>query len=220
MTKPLLLAALLSPAACAHGGHHAHHGGHHHRFTDPAAMAARWDDPTRDAWQRPETLVAALEIAPGMTVTDLGTGTGYLLPHLVRAVGPDGVVLAQDIEPSMLDWVRQRAAKEGWTTVRTVQGTGDAPGLEPASVDRVVMVNVWHHIEGRERFASALAAALRQGGRIVVAEARPGAGGEGPPESMRLAPEEVIRAFEEAGLDARLLVWENDRQYAVEARLR
>ena len=206
MTKPLLLAALLSPAACAHGGHHAHHGGHHHRFTDPAAMAARWDDPARDAWQRPETLVAALEIAPGMTVTDLGTGTGYLLPHLVRAVGPDGVVLAQDIEPSMLDWVHQRAAKEGWTTVRTVQGTGDAPGLEPASVDRVVMVNVWHHIEGRER--------------IVVAEARPGAGGEGPPESMRLAPEEVIRAFEEAGLDARLLVWENDRQYAVEARLR
>ena len=220
MTKPLLLASLLSTAACAHGGHHAHHGGHHHRFTDPAAMAARWDDPARDAWQRPETLVAALEIAPGMTVTDLGTGTGYLLPHLVRAVGLDGVVLAQDIEPSMLDWVRQRAAKEGWTTVRTVQGTGDAPGLEPASVDRVVMVNVWHHIEGRERFASALSAALRQGGRIVVAEARPGAGGEGPPESMRLAPEEVIRAFEAAGLDARLLVWENDRQYAVEARLR
>ena len=220
MTKPLLLVALLTTAACAHGGHQAHHGGHHHRFTDPAAMAARWDDPSRDAWQKPETLVAALDIAPGMTVTDLGTGTGYMLPHLVRAVGPDGVVLAQDIEPSMLDWVRERAAKEGWTTVRTVQGTGDAPGLEPASVDRVVMVNVWHHIDGRERFAAALAASLRQGGRIVVAEARPGAGGEGPPESMRLAPEEVIRAFEEAGLDARLLVWENDRQYAVEARLR
>jgi len=77
MTKPLLLVALLTTAACAHGGHQAHHaGGHHHRFTDPAAMAARWDDPARDAWQRPDTLVAALDIAPGMTVTDLGTGTG------------------------------------------------------------------------------------------------------------------------------------------------
>jgi ubiquinone/menaquinone biosynthesis C-methylase UbiE len=220
MTKPLLLVALLTTAACAHGGHHAHHGGPRHRFTDPAAMAARWDDPSRDAWQKPETMVAALEIAPGMTVTDLGTGTGYMLPHLVRAVGSDGVVIAQDIEPSMLAWVRERAAKEGWTNVRTVQGSGDAPGLEQASVDRVVMVNVWHHIEGRERFAAALAASLRQGGRIVVAEARPGSGGEGPPESMRLAPEEVIRAFEQAGLDAKLLVWENDRQYAVEARLR
>ena len=55
MTKPLLLVALLTTAACAHGGHQAHHGGHHHRFTDPAAMAARWDDPSRDAWQKPET---------------------------------------------------------------------------------------------------------------------------------------------------------------------
>jgi hypothetical protein len=73
MTKPLLLVALLTTAACAHGGHQAHHGGHHHRFTDPAAMAARWDDPSRNAWQKPETLVAALDIAPGMTVTDLGS---------------------------------------------------------------------------------------------------------------------------------------------------
>lgn len=222
MTKQTLLLTLLSTTACAHAGQHGHHeqGHHHHRFTDPAAMAARWDDPSRDAWQKPESLVAALEIAPGMTVSDIGTGTGYLLPHLVRAAGPSGVVIAQDIEPTMLDWVRQRATREGWTNVTTAQGTSESPGLAPASVDRAVMINVWHHIEARESFAAALGATLRPGGRIVIVEARPGTGGEGPPEAMRLSPEQVIGSLQAAGLDARLLAWENDRQYAVEARLR
>jgi len=51
-----------------------------------------------DAWQTTETLVAALDTAPGMTVTDRGTGTGYMLPHLVRAVGSDGVVIAHPMQ--------------------------------------------------------------------------------------------------------------------------
>jgi len=51
-----------------------------------------------DSWQKTETLVAALDIAPEMTVTDRGTGSGYMLPHLVRAVGPDGVVIAHPMQ--------------------------------------------------------------------------------------------------------------------------
>jgi SAM-dependent methyltransferase len=229
-TLTATIIALLS--GCAHHAHHQHggeqaasmptghvHGDpHHHRFTDPAAMAASWDDPARDRWQDPAGLVAAMEVTEGMTVADVGTGTGYLVPHLVAAVGASGRVVAQDLEPAMLDWVRQRATTAGWSIVSTVQASAMDPNLPAGSFDRAVMVNVWHHIEQRSDYAAKLGAALRTGGRLIIVEARPGAGGEGPPEHYRLEPAEVIAELEKAGLVASVLAWQNDRQYAVEAR--
>ncbi len=224
-----LFCSLVLVAGCAHGthphheeakasGHVEHHRhGHEHRFQDPAAMAARWDEPARDVWQKPAELVAAMQVEEGMTVADIGTGTGYLLPHLVRAVGR-GRVIAQDIEVAMLEWVSARAAREGWTNVATLRGQPDDPGFEEGSLDRAVMVNVWHHVRSRESFGAKLAVSLRRGGRLVIVEARPGAPGDGPPEHYRLRPEQVIAELEAAGLEGRLLAWENERQYAVEGR--
>jgi cyclopropane fatty-acyl-phospholipid synthase-like methyltransferase len=174
MLRPTLTAifiALLS--GCAHHAHHqrggeqaaslptghVHGDPHHHRFTDPAAMAASWDDPARDRWQDPAGLVAAMEVTEGMTVADVGTGTGYLVPHLVAAVGASGRVVAQDLEPAMLDWVRQRATTAGWSIVSTVQASAMDPNLPAGSLDRAVMVNVWHHIEQRSDYAAKLGAA-------------------------------------------------------------
>ncbi len=210
--------------AHAPAGHGAPHGegahapaGHQHRFEDPAAYAARWESPERDAWQQPAGLVAALEITPGMTVADIGTGTGYLLRYLVGAVGPSGTVLATDLEPAMLKWVDERAAREGWTPVKTALATPTSPGLAPASVDRAVMINVWHHIEDRVAYGRAVGEALREGGRFYVVETRLDAP-DGPPPHFRLTPETVIGELEAAGLKAELTPWENTRQYMVVAR--
>src|SRR5579859_1655667 len=63
-----------------------------HRFTDPEQWSKRFDDPARDAWQKPADVVGLMRIAPGMTVADIGAGTGYFEPYLSRAVGPNGVV--------------------------------------------------------------------------------------------------------------------------------
>jgi len=212
-----------------HGhGHHGHHGhadgagagamqGHQHTFENPEAYAARWEGPERDAWQQPEGLVAALGLQPGMTVADLGTGTGYLLPWLSNAVGSEGVVLAVDVQPAMLEWVEARIQESGRANVRTHQGAYDSPALDAESLDRAVMVNVWHHIEHRDVYAAALLQSMKPGAFAFIVETRMDAP-EGPPMHYRLPPEAVIEVLQAAGFQASLTDWQNERQYMVRAR--
>src|SRR5262245_19796826 len=86
--------ALLLFAESSAGAQLSHDATARHSFEDVQHWSAVFDDPDRDAWQKPAELVAALEIAPGAWVVDLGAGTGYLSRYLARAVGPDGAVLA------------------------------------------------------------------------------------------------------------------------------
>src|ERR1041385_3240740 len=82
--------------------HPAHHEPMVHRFEHADQWAPVFDDPKRDAWQMPDRVVASLELAPGMTVADIGAGTGYFEARLAKAVGADGHVLALDIETDMI----------------------------------------------------------------------------------------------------------------------
>lgn len=200
------------------GAHAAEHAAHQHAFDDPAAYARTWEDPARDAWQRPAELVAALQVEPGMTVADIGTGTGYLLPYLSAAAGPEGRVLAVDISPEMLEWVSDRAAREGLDNVETVAATGGASGLAEASVDRAIMINVWHHIEDPAAYAADLHQALRDGGVLFIVESDPAAEQPGgPPARFRLAPEAIVSVLQAAGFRGSVDPFEIDRQYVVRA---
>jgi ubiquinone/menaquinone biosynthesis C-methylase UbiE len=89
---------------------------------DRARMAANLDGPSRDARQKPVELVRALDIRKGSTVVDLGTGVGYMLPYLSRAVGPDGVVIAEDIQKDFIDRAKEKASREKLRNVRFVLG--------------------------------------------------------------------------------------------------
>lgn len=186
--------------ACAHSfaPPPAKHG-HHHRFDDAASWSKVFDDPARDAWQKPADVVAAMAIAPGMAVADVGAGTGYFEPYLSRAVGPDGRVYAVDIEPDMVRWIGDRAAREGLANVTAAQAAPDDPKLAPASVDRVLVVDVWHHLDDRPAYAAKLAAALRPGGAVYVVDFTKDSP-HGPPKHARLSPEEVSAELGQAGL--------------------
>ena len=70
-----------------------------HRFRSPQEWAKTFDDPARDAWQKPTSVVALTNVMPKSVVADLGAGTGYFEPWLSRAVGEGGKVLALDVEP-------------------------------------------------------------------------------------------------------------------------
>ena len=105
------------------------------------------DDPARDEWQQPDRVLAALELRPGHMVADIGAGTGYFTVRLARAPGV-AKVFAVDIEPSMVEYVRQRAAKEGLRNVVVVQGASDRSNL-PEPVDLVLIVDTFHHIPNR-----------------------------------------------------------------------
>src|SRR5688572_930222 len=163
-------ALLLLLVACASQPAHDHSKHHQHRFDDAEAWAKQFDDPARDAWQKPDEVVRLMEIRPGMLVVDLGAGTGYFLQHLSRAVGPDGRVLALDVEQSMVEHMTRRAQASGLSNVEARAVAPDDPGLAPASVDRILIVNTWHHLPERERYAKKLAAALKENGEIWIVD--------------------------------------------------
>ncbi|MFK7991302.1 MAG: class I SAM-dependent methyltransferase [Sandaracinaceae bacterium] len=183
------------PGAEHHPGREHHRGqGHQHGFSDVERYAAIFDADDRDAWQMPEEVVARMGIEPGMTVVDLGAGTGYFLPHLARAVGPTGCVLALDVEPNMVTHMQARIREAGWENVRAAVVDPSEPGLAPHSADRVLTVDTWHHIEGREAYASRLATALsgETPGKLVIVDFTMDSP-FGPPASMRLT-EDAARA--------------------------
>ncbi|MCA9547285.1 MAG: class I SAM-dependent methyltransferase, partial [Myxococcales bacterium] len=186
-TFSLLALLLAAPAAAQHPGpddhkheHKAHgeHGAKGHKHGDHATMHRRFDDvewakkhfegPERAKWQKPRELVAALKIAPGATVADLGAGSGYFLPHLAEAVGPEGTVLALEVEPSLVAWLRERAEKEQLTQVVPVLSSFDRPRLPAEAVDLAIMVDVYHHIDGRKAWFAKALKTVRPGGRLVV----------------------------------------------------
>jgi len=199
---------------------HPHHGSgeHHHGFAHARALSLRLDDPERDTWQRPDDLLRALKLDPNMTVADVGAGTGYFSVRLARAV-PQGHVIATDLEPNMLRFLRKRAHREKLVNLRTVQSSHSTSGLAAESVDRILVVHLWHHLEQPDAYARDLAAALRPHGKLFVVDFNLSAQ-RGPPAKLRVAPEAVVRTLKAAGLSARVSRTALPEQFIVEAAAR
>ena len=92
------------------------------------ALAAGLGGPARDATERPQELVDEMALKPGMTVADVGTGVGYMLPYLSRAVGPSGRVMAEDIFDDFLDAAKQRAGEQKLVNVEYYKRPNAMPG--------------------------------------------------------------------------------------------
>ncbi|MBI2378115.1 MAG: methyltransferase domain-containing protein [Deltaproteobacteria bacterium] len=203
-----------------HGHHHGDpapsHGSDHfqHDFSDAAAWSKKFDDPERAAWQKPEEVMVLLGAKEGSVVADLGAGTGYFLPYLSRAVGATGRVLALDVEPTLVTWMTERAKKESLENVEVRLIPGDDPALDPASVDRILIVDTWHHIPERDEYSRKLLAALKPGGAVVIVDFTKESP-EGPPPEHRIPPSEVIATLAEAGFTAEDVPSELPRQYVV-----
>jgi len=170
-----------------------------HSFDDVEYWSSVFDDPERDEWQKPKALMAALQLRPGATVADLGAGTGYFSRHLAAAVGPDGTVLAIEVEPTLVTHLRERAQREHTANVVPVLASSDNPRLPHAGVDVILIVDTYHHFDHRTRYLPQLRRALRLGGRIVVIDWKPGELPKGPPPDHKLPPERVIAEMRAAG---------------------
>lgn len=124
------------------------------------------DDPGR---------ILAPFVAEGMVVLEPGPGMGFFTVELARRVGERGRVVAVDIEPRMLEGLRRRARKEGLLhRIDTRLATASGLGLQDLDgrVDFALAYAVVHEVPDQTRFLADVHAALRPGGKVLLAEPR------------------------------------------------
>src|SRR5262245_33011211 len=120
--------------------------------------------------EEPDVALDVLKIAKGVSVADIGAGSGYMTVRLAKRVGPTGTVFANDLQPQMLEMLRRRLDKEKIANVTLVQGTVDDPKLPPGSVDLELMVDVYHEFSQPQAMLRGLRQALKPGGRLGLLE--------------------------------------------------
>jgi predicted methyltransferase len=189
----LVAAALLAAAPAAAQSPETHQ----HSFSDAEKWAHVFDDPARDEWQKPHEVIDALGLAPDAVVADLGAGTGYFAARLANMLRGKGRVYAVDLEPDMVKHLAKRARDEKLPNLVPIKATARDARL-PAKVDLVLLVDVYHHIDERERYFSRLKRSLKPGGRLAVIDFRMDSP-DGPPKEARIAPEEVKAELARAG---------------------
>lgn len=135
--------------------------------------AADWlERPNREEEEKSELMVESLKLKPGAVVADIGAGSGYFVGRLSTKVGNSGRVLAVDIQPEMLQLLTNKLAAQGITNVHPILGTITDPKLPPASVDLVLMVDVYHEFSHPYEMMQAISRSLKPGGRVAFVEFR------------------------------------------------
>ncbi len=167
------------------------------------SVAKSLSSPDRDQRQKPRELVRLLALREGMTVADIGTGVGYMLPYLSEAVGPSGRVLAEDIYDDFLEKARENATRHQLSNVTFIKGSETDPNLPENSADVILALDSYHHYNYPEKMLAAFHKALRNGGRLVIVEyyKRPNAMGPNSDAMthIRLDAPDVVKEVEANG---------------------
>ena len=129
------------------------------------------DEKERDAAGEPEQLVRLLGIGPGMTVADVGAGSGYYVARLSPIVGPHGRIFAEDVMPEYLRSLRKRVGDLGLHNVTISRGEPHDPRLPPASVDIAILVHMYHEIAQPYGLLYNLVPALKPDARVGIVDA-------------------------------------------------
>jgi SAM-dependent methyltransferase len=126
----------------------------------------------RESEEQPDKALDALGTLTGLTVADIGAGSGYFTVRLAARVGANGRVYATDLQPEMLKMLAVRLARDNVRNITLVQGAIDDPKLPPLSIDLALMVDVYHEFSEPQKMLRAIRGALKPGGRLVLLEYR------------------------------------------------
>ena len=126
---------------------------------------------SRKSEEQPQKLIEALRLAPTDVVAEIGAGTGYITFQIAERV-PQGQVLAVDIQPEMIDMLKQRQEKLGSKNVEPRLSTDKDPKLSPNSIDLAIMVDAYHEFNYPHEMMTTIVQALKPGGRVALVEYR------------------------------------------------
>ncbi|MBW2458623.1 MAG: methyltransferase [Deltaproteobacteria bacterium] len=166
-------------------------------FEDVEKYIAFLERPDRAAWQKPDEVVAALELQGTETVADLGAGSGYFSFRLAKAL-PRGKVVAIDIEPEMIRHIHHQAMTTGVDNIAVQLAKPDDPSV-PAAADWVLICDVLHHVKEREAWLKRLHDQLKPTAKVALVEFRSGPLPEGPPEALKIGKEALLALMKTAG---------------------
>jgi ubiquinone/menaquinone biosynthesis C-methylase UbiE len=134
-----------------------------------------------------------MDIKPGMTVADIGTGVGYMLPFLSSAVGPSGKVYGEDIQTDFLDRAKAKKA----ANVELILGTETDPKLPAGAVDVALVLDVYHHFDYPDKMLAAIRRGLKPGAHLVIVDFYKSASPS--PGHIRLERDDVVAEVEGNG---------------------
>jgi cyclopropane fatty-acyl-phospholipid synthase-like methyltransferase len=170
----------------------------------PAAVA-RLENTSRAVFRYRVAITSLLELKPGMTVADIGAGSGFIARLMAEKVAPGGRVIATELDRALVSYMEERARADGLQNVSVRLGEiGDAR-IEPASLDALALVETFSVLERREEMLRSLAAALKPGGLMVIVDApREGQGatqtGIDAEDVVALATAEGFKRIDESGI--------------------
>jgi len=174
--------------------------------------------PERYRSQNPELVLDALSLASGMTLADVGSGPGFYTLPAAKRVGPAGRVYALDVDPKMLDLLRERAVADGVANIECLVSSEVRLPLPDAAVDAALVASVLHETPKWVLLLGEITRVLRPEGALVVVEWRKEQTEMGPPLAERLTYEEVEGVLQAAGYDAIEPFEVGPYHYGVEAR--
>ncbi|MDZ4836369.1 MAG: class I SAM-dependent methyltransferase [Candidatus Melainabacteria bacterium] len=177
--------------------------GHDHmdkRFNDAEKWALKFDDPKRAEWQKPEETIKALRISDNDQIADIGAGTGYFSIRIAKK-HPQAKVLAIDVEPDMVAYIEKLAKKENLSNVQTFLVSPTTVDLKlPVTVDKILVVNTYHHIPDRTKYFKDLSPYLKADGKLVIIDFKLESP-EGPPIEYRIEPAQLREELKLAGYE-------------------
>jgi ubiquinone/menaquinone biosynthesis C-methylase UbiE len=124
----------------------------------------------RNQQQPPEKLIEAIGLKEGMTVADIGAGRGRVTVFLAKKVGKKGMVFANDIDTSVLDYLRDRCKKNSISNVKTIVGSTDDPLLPKEQVDLALIIDTFHHLEKPVEMMRNTKSCLKKNGILVIVD--------------------------------------------------
>lgn len=198
MTRAILAMAILFSMAESGPGH-----GHHGKHGNPEDLdnyVSKMEAPDRDVWQKPAEVLQALRVEPGQVVCDIGAGPGYFALRLSPKVGARGAVFAVDVEPRILEVLRNRIEKSGVSNVVPVLGLPSDPLIPRDSCDLILVVDTFHHFPDGVAYLRRLARSLCKGGRLVNIDFHKRELPVGPPLEHKVSREEFLSFAQSAGL--------------------
>jgi precorrin-6B methylase 2 len=174
----------------------------HYINPDVGSWVSVFERDGREIFDRRHDILAAMQVEPGMSVADIGAGTGFFSLMLAKAVGPEGEVYAVDISPEFLEAIAQRAKDQGLDNIVTILGEQKDVNLPPGELDRIYIGDTYHHFEYPVTYSKTLAASLRPDGRVIVVDFKriPGFSSPWVLGHVRAGKEVFIDEMAQAGL--------------------